>query len=150
MHPAKLKQLEERLYSRIPLVGGSLRQPAAQVLARNSSPDAVRVLAKAITRSDDRQVLAIALDALRSVRNQQCIDEVCAVWAITRHNDLANLLIKKGWVASAPVEIKVLSALKAEKLEFVTEGGAEIVEPLLKAFSDADSDYENFDIEIEG
>jgi hypothetical protein len=119
MHPAKLKQLEERLYSQMPLIGGCLRQRAAQALARDSSPDAVRVLAKAIARSDDKQVLAIALDALRWIRRQQCIDEVCAVWAVTRHKDLANLLIKKGWVAFAPVDVKVLSALKAGQLEVV-------------------------------
>jgi HEAT repeat protein len=140
MHPAKLKQLEARLYSQVPLIGGCLRQRAAQALAQDGSPDAVRILAKAIARSNDRQVLAIALDALRQIRKQQCIDEVCEVWAITRHKDLANLLIKKGWVASVPVDIKVISALKAGQLEVVTQGGAEIVEPLLKAFSDADSE----------
>lgn len=140
MYPAKLSKLEARLDSQLPLLGECLRQRAAQALARDGSPDAVRSLAKAVTCSDDRQVLAIALDALRQIRKQQCIDEVCAVWAVTRHKDLANLLIKKGWVASAPVEVKVLSALKAEQLEVVTKGGAEIVEPLLKAFSDADSE----------
>ena len=35
---------------------------------------------------------------------------------------------------------KVLSALKAGQLEVVTQGVAEIVEPLLQAFSDADSE----------
>ena len=140
MHPAKLKQLEERLYSQMPLIGGCLRQRTAQALARDGSPDAVRALAKTIARSDDRQVLAIALDALRQIRKQQCMEQVCAVWAVTRHKDLANLLIKKGWVASAPVDVRVLSALKAGHLDVVTQGGAEIVEPLLKAFSDADSE----------
>ncbi len=140
MHPTKLKQLEDRLESQMPLIGGCVRQRVAQTLARDGSPDAVRILAKAIARSDDRQVLAIALDALRQIRKQQCIDEVCAVWAVTRHKDLANLLIKKSWVAFGPEDVKVLSALKAGQLEVVTKGGAEIVEPLLKAFSDADSE----------
>ena len=138
MHSIKLKQLEDRLYSQIPLIGGCLRQRAAKALARDGSPDTIRVLAKAIARSDDRKVLAIALDALRQVRKQSCIDEVCAVWAVTRHKDLANLLVKKGWVASAPVDVKVLSALKAGQLEVITKGGIEIVEPLLQAFSDVD------------
>lgn len=138
MHPAKLKQLEERLESQMPLIGGCLRQRTAQALARDGSPDAVRVLAKAIARSDDRQVLAIALDALRQIRKQHCIDQVCAVWAITRHYDLANLLVKKGWAASAPVDVKVLSALKTGQQEVIINGEIEIVEPLLKAFSDVD------------
>lgn len=143
MYPAKLSKLEARLDSQLPLLGGCLRQRAAQALARDGSSDAVRSLAKAVTRSNDRQVLAIALDALRQIKKQQCIDEVCAVWAVTRHKDLASLLIKRGWVASAPVDVKVLSALKAEQLEVVTKGGAEIVEPLLKAFSDTDSEIAN-------
>ena len=147
MHPDQLNQLQKRLYSQMPLVGRCLRQRAAQTLAqalvRDGSPNAVYLLANAIARSDDRQVLAIALDALRQLRKQQCINEVCAVWAVTRHKDLASLLIKKGWVASTPVDVKVLSTLKAGQLEVVTKGGAEIVEPLLKAFSDADSENTN-------
>ena len=138
--PQNLQKIEERLYSELPIIGGGLRRQAAQALAQDGLPDAVRVLANAIARSNDRQVLAIALDALRQIKKQQCIDEVCGVWAVTRHKDLADLFVKKGWIASAPVSIKVLSALKVGRLEVVTKGGAEIVEPLLKALNDADSE----------
>lgn len=143
MYPDELRQLEERLYSQLPVIGKFLRQQAAQALAQDSSPDAVRVLTKAVTRSEDRQVLEIALNALRQTKKQQCVDEVCAVWAVTRHKDLANLLTKKGWIASASADIKVLSALKVGQLEVVTKGGTEVVEPLLKAFSDVDNEIAN-------
>ncbi len=47
-------------------------------------------------------------------------------------------------MASAPViDIRVLSALKAKQLEVVTSGGQEIVEPLLGAFQDRDSEIAN-------
>jgi hypothetical protein len=71
------------------------------------------------------------------------IDAFCQVWADTRHKNLTNLLVKKSWVASAPIDIRVLSALKIKQLQVVTRGSEEIVEPLLNAFRDHDSEIAN-------
>jgi WD40 repeat protein len=109
-------------------------------LAEDGSPDAVKVLAQGVTRLEDEEILAIVIEALSQLRKPACIDSVCQVWATTRHQKLANLLVKKGWVASAPVEVKVLTALKTGQLRVVTGGGKEIVEPLLGAFKDKDSE----------
>jgi WD40 repeat protein/virulence-associated protein VagC len=127
----------------IPIIGRCLQKKAVTALAEDNSPDAVKVLAKAVTRLKDEKIKEIVLDALGKIRNQQCIDAFCEVWADTRHRDLTNLLVKKGWVASAPVNIRVLSALKAKQLEVLTNGDQEIVEPLLNAFQDKDTEIAN-------
>jgi len=60
-----LSLMEDQLYNQLPLVERFLlRQRAAQGLAQDGSPNAVGILAKAIARSDSRQVLAIALHKL--------------------------------------------------------------------------------------
>jgi hypothetical protein len=109
-------------------------------LAQDGSPDAARVLTQGVTRLEDEDILAIVVEALSQLRKPACIDSVCKVWATTRHQKLTNLLVKKGWVASAPVEVRILTALKTGQLQVVTGGGKEIVEPLLRAFKDKDSE----------
>lgn len=116
MYPENLKSLELRLYEPlpIPIVGRCLQKKAVTALAEDNSPDAVKVLAKVVTHLKDEEIKEIVLDALGKLRNQQCIDGFCEVWADIRHRDLANLLVKKGWVASAPVDVRVLSAFKSK------------------------------------
>jgi hypothetical protein len=145
MYPENLKSLESRLLDPlpIPVIGRCLQKKAVTALAEDNSPDAVKVLAKAVTRLKDEEIKEIILDALGKLRNQQFIDAFCQVWTDTRHRDLANFLVKKGWVASAPLDVRVLSALKAKQLQVVTNGGQEIVEPLLNAFQDKDTEIAN-------
>ena len=138
MNAKRLGKYQRQLYSRMPLIGGWLRRRAAQTLAQDSSPEAVRALAEAVTRSNDERVRGIALERIRHIDTQPCINAVCAVWAATRHPDLTALLTERGWVASAPPDVKVLSALKTKRLEWVTEGDADVVEPLARACEDGD------------
>ena len=127
----------------IPVIGRCLQKKAVIALAEDNSPDAVKVLAKAVTCLKDEEIKDIVLDALGKIRNQSCIDAFCQVWADTRHRDLTNLLVKKNWVASAPVNVRVLTALKAKQLQVVTNVGKEIVEPLLSALKDRDTEIAN-------
>ena len=145
MHLQELKKLETRLLEpiSIPVIGRCLQKKAVTALAEDNSPDAVKVLAKAVTRLKDEEIKDIVLDALGKLRNQRCIDAFCQVWADTRHRDLTNLLVKKNWVASAPVDVRVLSALKAKQLQVITNSGKEIVEPLFNAFQDKDTEIAN-------
>ena len=98
----------QRLYSRLPLVGGWLRLRAVAKLARDDSPEAVRLLAEAVARSDDRRVCIEALEALQEVERPRCVEAVCEVWAATRNVYLEGLLTVTGWVANAPVAVRVL------------------------------------------
>ena len=145
MHLQELQKLETRLLEPIsvPVIGRCLQKKAVAALAEDDSPDAVEVLAKAVISLKNEEIKGIVLDALCRLKNQQCIDTFCQVWADTRHQNLTNLLVKKDWVASVPMNIRVLSALKAKHLQVVTNGGREIVEPLLNAFQDRDSEIAN-------
>src|SRR5262249_28359117 len=91
------------------------------------------------TRSDDARVCAIALETLRHLDAQPAIDAVCAVWTATRHAVLADVLTARTWVASAPLDIRVLTALKVQRRELTTPLGPEVVAPLLAACGDNDS-----------
>ena len=133
-----LEKLQRRLYSRAPLIGAWLRRRAADALARDGSPAAVRMLAEAVVHSDDAQVRSIALAALRQLTHWRAISAACSVWATTRHADLTALLTEREWVASTPPEVKVLTALKVERLDVVTQGGEEVVDPLVQACEDRD------------
>ncbi len=121
------------------LIGSWRRQRAARKLAEDGSVGAIRSLAEAVTRGGDERVRAFSLDALRQLARQDCIDAACAVWESTRNDKLATLLADCRWVAGKPTQLRVLTALKIGQLEVVTEGGAEVVEPLIQACTDADA-----------
>ena len=145
MQSQELASLESRLLDPlpIPVIGQCLQKKAVTALAEDLSPEAVKLLAKAVTRLQEPEIKTSILDALGKLRNQNCIDGVCEVWADTRHRDLANLLVKKSWVASAPIEIRVITALKVNQPQMITNSGKEVVEPLLNAFKDRDSEIAN-------
>ncbi len=138
MNVWQLKRQQRNLYSQMPLLGGWLRRRAAEALARDDSVSAARVLAEAVTRSDDARVRSVALEALRQLRGWRTISAVCGVWADTRHADLSALLAECEWVASTPPEVKVLTALKVGRADKVTKGKAKTIEPLVNACQDAD------------
>jgi hypothetical protein len=140
MDRQRIERYQRQLYNRVPVVGGWLRRRAAETLARDGSPAAVRMLAEAIVHSDDARVRSIALAALRQLTHRRAINAVCSVWATTRNADLTRLLAEREWVASTPPDVKVLTALKAEWLDVVTQGGEVVVEPLVQACADRDPD----------
>lgn len=141
METAKLQKLKIQLYSDTPFIGESRRKQAALELKKDGSPLAIKVLLATLIESDDLNVQNIALDAVKAINNNQgCINAVCASWAETRNLELTKLLKLRGWVATAPVEVKVLSALKVPRPDFITQGKGEILEPLLQALEDADEE----------
>jgi WD40 repeat protein len=138
-----IEVLKERLYNKIPLIGGWLRRKAAGTLSnllREGNERAAAMLAEAITHSDDKKVCRIAVDALSQIKTQPCVDAVVAGWVETRHLTLTNLLVEHKWIGSAPMKTRVLSALKVGKLALIREGGADVVEPLVYACEDFDPD----------
>lgn len=134
----EIEQLRRRLYSETPLIGGWRRQRAARALADDGSTAAVRVLAEALTRSGDENVVGIALQTLRPLEDWRAISAACGIWAETRHPRLTSLLFENEWVASMPPEVKVLTALKVGRMDEATGGDERFVEPLLAACEDAD------------
>jgi HEAT repeat protein len=110
-----------------------------EALAQDGSPEAVRILAEAATSLDKNETAgAMAARALWNIHDQSAVDAVCAVWAATRHPGLVALLKQRGWVASEPTRVRVLTALKMDRLEGVTGAGPEVVGPLAEACQDVD------------
>ena len=142
----QLRQLEIDLFSETSVIGKLLQLEAAHKLIELIEDDSlhtVRILANAVSDSKNRKVQETILDALQKIDNQSHINAICKVWADTRHRDLANSLVKKRWIASEPVALKVITALKANQPQVIINGDEEIVEPLLNAFKDKDSEIAN-------
>lgn len=117
---------------------GPRRRAAARHLARDRSPQAIRALAHALAGTRDERLRAIALDALDAVDDEETVDAVCSAWAATRSRRLADIIHRHKWVAARPPELRVLTALELNDLDAVTAGGAEVVNPLLRACEDRD------------
>jgi hypothetical protein len=130
MEAHELAILQKWLYNTVPLIGGWFRRRTARVLAhalqRDGDARVAAILAEAVTRTRDDKLRQLALDALRQIHAQACIDPVVAVWQATRHPALTKMLVEQAWVASAPIELRVMSALKAGPPELLGDGGAEV------------------------
>ena len=130
--------LSERIYSDFPIFGSCIRQRAAVALSKDKSPQAVKILAEAVVRSSDRKVITIALESLRNLRDRDSINVFCQVWAESRHKDLTTILKNRRYVSNEP-KFLVLSALKVGALDGVKKRGEEVLEPLLSALDDKDT-----------
>lgn len=130
--------LSERIYSDFPIFGSCIRQRAAVALSKDKSPHAVKILAEAVVRGGDRKVITIALEALRNLRDRDSVNAFCQVWAESRHKDLTTILKNRRYVSTEP-RLLVLSALKIGALDGVKKRGEEVLEPLLSALDDEDT-----------
>ena len=131
--------LSRRIYSDFPVIGWLLRRWAAWQLAKDDgSGEAVAILAEVVTRGQDRAVKEMALAVLNRLKTQDAINGFCRVWAETRHKDLAAILRSRRYVATEP-KLRVLSALKVGALDVVKRGGVEVLDFLLAALNDRDT-----------
>ena len=131
--------LSRRIYSDLPVIGWLLRRWAAWQLAKDDgSGEAVAILAEVVTRSQDRAVREMALAVLNRLRTQDAINGFCRVWVETRHKDLAAILRSRRYVATESW-LRVLSALKVGALDVVKRGGVEVLDSLLAALNDRDT-----------
>jgi WD40 repeat protein len=87
----------------------------------------------------DPELARRAEDCLPRLRNPDAVDALCARWGQSREARLGHAIRQAGHVAREPMETRVLSALQAEKTELLAGESAEIVEPLLQACADNDS-----------
>jgi hypothetical protein len=130
----------KRLWSDVPWLGPWLRRRAIRSFARQASPEAAGVLAEFATQCQEERLLALTVKALESFGNPLCIDRICAVWTATRHSILADLIRRNHWIASSSAQIRVLTALKMQRLDLILSGGPEVVDPLVQICQDADSE----------
>lgn len=138
MNEQDLAKYASQLYSRVPLLGPRLRREACRKLAEDSSSGAVPYLIEAL-RSDDSDVRLTADAALRALKDAAAIDILCVLWAKGRDEQLGRIVAERRYVARKPVEVRVLSALKANRPELAGESEA-AVRPLMDAENDRDQE----------
>lgn len=126
------------LHTRVPLTAGRIWRDLIAKLRQDGSAEAGRLLAEAVSRHPDPEARRLALQALETFTNTAGIDAVCGVWAAARHPDLAELITRKEWRASAPPKTLVLCALLIDQVNFLRKGKTDWIEPLAQAALDAD------------
>lgn len=126
------------LYVREPFTGDLIPRMAIEKLQKDDSAESARLLATAVTDHPRQPIRALALRALDQFMNRAAIDTICAVWAATRHPDLAELLIRRQWRASTPPELLTLSALLLGEVDLLRQSKPEWIRPLAKATRDVD------------
>lgn len=78
--------------------------------------------------------------ALAQFKNPSAISALCVLWCETRSLLLENTLLQAGYQPETPVTVRVLVALKFNRLGRVTHSTAEIIRPLFAACEDVDSE----------
>ncbi|MCI0464091.1 MAG: hypothetical protein L0Z62_44730 [Gemmataceae bacterium] len=138
MNRKQLQRCRQRLYSRLPLVGGWLRRQAVGALAGESSIEAVRLLAEAVERGDDPRVRELAAQALRRLTNPRHVEAACDVWLQTRGPELGRVPGAGKWLTQAPLRAQVFHALKYGRADVIEAVEARAIDHLLQACRDAD------------
>ncbi len=137
MDSKELNKLAQNLRSTAPLVGGMMRRSAVRKLAQDSGPETMEHLAWALG-SPDPEVAQAATQALLNLGNAGSIDALCALWVKNRAPLVGQVIAQSRYVASAPVGVRVLSALQAGRPELAGES-AEAVPDLVKALDEGEA-----------
>lgn len=114
------------------------RKRVAEKLAQDSSPESVTILANAVASNKDQAVIKIAVSALNRLRSQETIDALYKVWEETKHKNLTTILKKRRYVATE-LNLQVLFALKIGALDTLKKNTDDILEILLLAIDDRDT-----------
>jgi hypothetical protein len=123
----------------VPLLAWPFRHWAIRQLTRfRDQAEAIMWLVWALS-SADRQVAIQAEQALRSLTAQPAVDALCTLWIKDRDKRLGRLIAECRYIAAQPVELRVLSGLKAGRLEKLRATEAEAVPALVQALADWDS-----------
>jgi WD40 repeat protein len=126
------------LVSGLPVVGAWRRGAAVRALAEHrEEPDAIRLLATA-ARSPFPDVALAAWDVLGDLRTAGAIDHLCRLWAKTRDDVLGAIIARRNYVASSPLDVKVLSSLKAGRAGFLDLSDPDVVECVAGALEERD------------
>jgi WD40 repeat protein len=141
MQSRRLQTLKSRLYGSFPLVGGWLQTLAARSLARQASPAAYQVLAEALNAHPNPSVRQIAKRAIAVLQQGRAIDAVCEVWTRTRNAWLGELIRQRQWVAAAPPQARVYSALQCQHNAVLENIEAEGIPALLESCHDSQPQF---------
>lgn len=139
MDEMTLKQYESQLYNHWPLVGKWRSLRALQALVRHAirgSAQATELLTKVVISPPDPELGILALKTLERMTHPDVIDAICRAWAASRNPELEALILTNQWVATAPLKVRLLTALRLSKLDIIIHSNAKmmpaLVEVLLK------------------
>ncbi|MDA1275099.1 MAG: hypothetical protein O2960_13785 [Verrucomicrobia bacterium] len=123
-----------------PVFGWIIRRIAVLSLCLSRSPYARRMLADEVPHSSDQGLNALILFVLRWITDSSSIAEICASWTQSRHPALARLITDQQWNPDGSASVRVLVQLKANSLDALVSGDADVVKPLIDACDDPDSE----------
>ncbi|MGQ9675540.1 MAG: hypothetical protein ACUVX1_07735, partial [Chloroflexota bacterium] len=129
------------LYSTTPIVGGRKRAMAARGLAEFAiagSELATKTLAEAVDKHPDPFVRELACASLRQLRSECCVDAFCEFWQRNPSAILDNILITSNYIASKPLNLRVLTALKVGQVGVIDTASREVIQPLIDAAESQD------------
>jgi hypothetical protein len=107
-------------------------------LQQAGSTELVTRLAAAAIDHPNQQARTQALRALEQLTDGDGIDALCALWAHDRRPELAELLRRKQWRASASPEVATLSALLVNDIDSLRASGPDCIPALVQACQDID------------
>ena len=141
----KLKKLEEKLYNETPLFGDRIRKQALKELMEARDVPSIEILTKALIFYHKSSFGNKIFTALKQIKLQEVdlINAVCRIWSEQRDPVLAKLLRAKGWVASRPTSLRVLTAMNLNWQGVIEDKGTKIVAPLLSYFQDEQAEIIN-------
>jgi hypothetical protein len=113
----ELEHLVQRLHDHTPLFGTRARRTACEKLAQSNNADALPYLVEALYDTDSL-VKETAYNSLSNLKDSYSVNILCALWAKERDAILGTIIEEQAYIATHPVEIRVLSALKAGRPEF--------------------------------
>jgi hypothetical protein len=111
-----------------------LKAGAVEVLAQGDGALVGEVLAA--LEDADSAVKANALRVLNTLSNPQGIDALCELWAKKRDERLWAIIAQKGYLATQPMELQILTALKGSKRLLLDR--AELVPCIIALLKDQD------------
>ncbi|WP_371376151.1 WD40 repeat domain-containing protein [Sporomusa aerivorans] len=100
-------------------------------------PEAVLPLAEAFDSADHGIAIA-AQAALGRLNDGGAIDALCRLWAESRRPELEEILCNAGYLASRPLDLRLLTVLKTGADRFMLAESPELVQALLTAVDDGD------------
>jgi WD40 repeat protein len=103
----------------------------------NAGKDLIEPLIQACQDSDS-SISERALKAIARLKNPAAVNFLCSLWAQTRLPYLDKIIVQAGYLAQDPSLVRVLTALKLNRIEILIQGKEEVARALIECCSDAD------------
>jgi len=107
-------------------------------LAHAGNKEAVSVLAEYLKDGKRKGLKTKVRETLSSLTSQQAIDRLCEIWEKDRNGLYEEIITHCAYVASQPLRLKVLTALKLNRLDLIEEIKEQAVSEFISASHDKD------------